>query len=231
MIGFFCNLIKSPFQIFFKPDRFARSHGAFGCLWGLIVSPFFIVWFIIYAVIVLIDRVIVGVANGIFGAHILTALDRSSYYTTHSVADMGPELQALAAKGLSKTRKWELFSGLDMAMAARRIWKEANPKFPKGSWHYRVANASDLMPLIPKLKKSAIAFTDSEVRILQQRLEEMRNATLSFSRFCALIREDAIAKRPRSMRPSRESRRDRQVSLAEIFLTEGEVEHLTQSAY
>jgi len=231
LIGFFYNLIKSPFQIFFKPDRFARSHGAFGCLWGLIVSPFFIVWFIIYAVIVLIDRMIVGVANGIFGAHILTALDRSSYYKTHSVADMGPELQALAAKGLSKTRKWELFSGLDMAMAARRIWKETNPKFPKGSWHYHVAEASDLMPLIPKLKKSAIAFTDSEVRILQQRLEEMHNATLSFSRFCALIREDAIAKRPRSMRPSRESRRDRQVSLAEIFLTECEVEHLTQSAY
>lgn len=226
-VGLLVNIILSPFQLFFKPDRFARSHGAFGCLWGLLVSPVFIVRLCLYGVIVLFDRIIVGIANGCCGTHLLTVIDRSSYYHIHSAADLGPELQALAAKGLSKTRKKELFRGLDMALAARNVWKEGDPEYLENSWHYQVVKASDLIPLVSELKNSHMECTDREIATLQRRLEETGNAILSFSRFCALIREDVISKRPRDKRPSRESRRDRQISLAEIFLTEDEVEHLS----
>jgi len=186
---------------------------------------------VVYAVVVLVDRIVVGICNGCCGTHLLYFIDRASYYHVHSAADFSPELQALASQGLSKTRKEELFRGLDMAVAARRVWKAAQPKFPEDSWHYRVVKAEDLMPLITRLKHSCLELSDSEVSLLSDRLEEMGSATLSFSRFCALIRQDVIAERPRELRPSRESRRGRQPSLAEIFLTEDEVVRLTSSAY
>jgi len=227
--GFFYSLIRSPFQLYFKPDRYARSHGAFGCLYGLVVSPFFMIWLIFRGITILCDRIIVGICNGCCGTHLLYAIDRTSYYSVHSAADLSPELQALAAQGLSRTRKEELFRGLDMAIAAREVWRAAEPKYPEEHWHYRVVSAHELIPLIPRLKASFLNLSDSEIKALSRRLGEMEGATLSFSRFCALIRQDAIAKRPRHLRPSRESRRGagREPSLAEIFLTEEEVERLS----
>jgi hypothetical protein len=230
-IGFLQNIIFSPFQIFFKPDRYARSHGAFGCLWGLLISPLFVVYMILRAVVVLVDRIVVGICNGCCGTHMLYFIDRTSYASIHSVVDLGPQLQTLASRGLSRTRKHELFLGLDMAITAREVWKAANPKFPAENWHYRVVKAADLIPLVPRLRNSVFELSDAELETLERRLGEMGNATLSFSRFCALLRQDVIAKRTRSMRPSRESMRGRQPSLAEIFLTEEEVEHLMTSTY
>lgn len=230
--GFLQSVFRSPFQVYFKPDRYARTHGAFGCLWGLLVSPLFVVWFCFYAFIVLFDRIGVGVMNGCFGTHMLYCIDRMSYYRVHSVVDVRPELQALAAQGLSRERKKELFRGLDMALQARMVWKAADPQFPDDSWHYRVVKAADLISVVPRLKGHALKLSDRELATVVGRLEEMGTATLSFSRFCALLRQDVIAKRPRSERPSRGSMRNyKQISLAEIFLTEDEAEHLTSNAY
>ena len=227
--GFIQNIFRAPFQLFFKPDRYSRSHGAFGCLYGLLASPFYIVWFFLYAIIILVDRIIVGICNRCCKAHMLYFIDRTSYYRVNSVADCGPELQALASKGLSRTRKKELFRGLDYAIDARRVWKAAGPTFPEDSWHYRTVKSSDLKPFIHRLKNSSLSLSDLEVSVLSQRLGDMGGTRLSFSRFCALLREDVIAKRPKDLRPSRGSRKDRQPSLAEIFLTEDEAEHLMGS--
>jgi hypothetical protein len=46
-------------------------------------------------------------------------------------------VKALAAKGVTRRRKEELFHGLDMVIDARRIWKQARPRHPEEHWHYR----------------------------------------------------------------------------------------------
>ena len=100
--GLFHSLLRAPIQLYAKPDKFARSHGCFGCLWGLLVSPFFILKYLIYGVIILIDRLVVGVANGCFGQNWLFAIDRASYYRVNSVANVDAELHQLASKGISR---------------------------------------------------------------------------------------------------------------------------------
>lgn len=158
----------------------------------------------------------------------LYCIDRMSYYRVHSVVDLSPQLQTLAEQGLSRTRKKELFNGLDLAIAARVVWMSAGPQYPEESWHYKVADASGLIHVVPRLQKSRFKLTDAEVATLTRRLEEMGNSTLSFSRFCALLREDVLAKRPEdiSTRSPRMGKQQKRLSLAEVFLTEDEEEHL-----
>ena len=228
-IGFFCNIVRSPCQLYAKPDRFARSHGAFGCLWGLFVSPFYVLKYILHGLVILLDRIIVGVSNGCYGTNRLTLFDHKSYYRVNSVADVDVELQLLAARGMSKSRKNELFRGLDMAVAARNVFDAANPTFPKEHWHYDVAKAEDLKMLVPQLQNSYLRLSDSECMALSKMLEQMGCGTLSFSRFCIFIRR-AIAGRPNDFAKLR-ARQSRRPSLAEIFLTEDEVEHLTGQGF
>jgi len=227
--GFFHNVLRSPIQLFAKPDKFARSHGAFGCLWGLIVSPFFILKYILHGVIVLIDRLVIGVSNGCFGTRYLYFCDPGSYYRVHSVAEVDTELHERASKGLSKTRKKELFRGLDMAVSALRCFEAADPRFPKGLWHYRVAKAADLKPLVSSLQNSYIDLSETEVASLAQMLENMGDETLSFSKFCFLIREVIARRAPTdSAHSPRDGMKERPASLAEIFLTEEEARHLSE---
>lgn len=224
-IGFFCNVLKSPFQLYTKADRFARSHGAFGCLWGLVTSPFFIIKYILKGLIILFDSITVGICNGCFGTNKLSLVRPGTYFEVHSVADKNIELQMLAMRGMSNARKQELFRGLDMAVAARKVFDEANPKFPD-HWHYYVAEASDLKVLVPQLQDSYLKLSDSECAALSQMLGQLGDEILSFSMFCVLIRRATLS-RPNKYAKLR-ARKSRRPSLAEIFLTEDEVEQLTE---
>ena len=231
--GFFHSVLRSPFQLFAKPDKFARSHGAFGCLWGLIVSPFFIVKYLVHGLLILIDRLVIGVSNGCFGTSYLYFCDPGSYYRVHSVADVDTELHALASKGVSKRRKKQLFHGLDIAVSALRCFEAADPRFPKDLWHYRVAKVQNLKPLIASLQNSYLKLSKPECASLQQMLEDVGEESLSFSKFCFLIRE-ILACRPgevESARSIREGMKERPASLAEIFLTKEEAERLAEKIH
>jgi UDP:flavonoid glycosyltransferase YjiC (YdhE family) len=247
--GLFHNILRSPLQIFSKPDKFARSHGAFGCLWGLLVSAFFVIKYCLHGVLILIDRIVIGISNGYFHTHYLYFCDPASYYRVHSVAtaDVFAEVNALAAKGMTRSRKTELFLGLDMAITARRIWKQARPQYPEEHWHYKVAKAGDLKELVPCLQStfkdncstivdySNLKLSVDETLLLAQGLEEMgEDTTLSFSMFCVMLRQ-TIASRPTecpNVPPSEHDLRTTRIqtrppSLAEMFLTEDEDEQLS----
>jgi hypothetical protein len=246
--GLFHSILRSPLQIFFKPDKFARSHGAFGCLWGLLVSAFFVIKYCFHGVLIFIDRIAVGISNGYFHTHYLYFCDPASYYRVHSVAtnEVFSEVNALAAKGMTRSRKKELFRGLDMAITARRLWKQARPRYPEEHWHFQVAKASDLRKLVPCLRStcndscsvttdySSLKLSAQEALLLAQGLDEMGECTtLNFSVFCAMLRQ-AIASRPTecsNVTPTKQelltnTSRTRIPSLAEIFLTEDEEKQL-----
>ena len=242
--GLFHNVLRSPLQIFAKPDKYARSHGAFGCLWGLLVSGFFVIKYCIHGVLVFIDRIVIGVSNGCFHTRYLYFCDPASYYRVHSVAsaDVFAEVHALAAKGMTRSRKNELFHGLDMAITALRIWKQARPRYPREHWHFQVVKAGDLRELVPCLQDSNNDYNRSmyypnfklstaEVLLLVQGLQEMGDeTTLSFSMFCSMLRQ-TLARRfteeLNTLSSELDSEVQRKPSMAEIFLTTYEVEQLS----
>lgn len=59
--------LSAPFQLYFKPDRFARSGGAFGCLFGIVVGALAVVWCTLYGTILFLDYGCLAITNGCFG--------------------------------------------------------------------------------------------------------------------------------------------------------------------
>lgn len=173
----------------------------------------------------------VGIANGCCKKNYLTTIDLASHYTVHSAGDVMPEVNALATKGLSKSRKKDLVHGLELAIAVRRVFNEANPRFPPDHWHYAVANAADLKALVSSgaFQHTKLSLSADEQLAVSRELERMGDATLSFSMFCVTVRcVIRLRSAERMSVQSRRQRQTRQPSLAELFLSDDEMERLTQ---
>ena len=192
--GFFYFIITSPFQIYTRPDQWAHSHGAFGCLFGLVISPIYFALCIVYAAIMLFDRIVIGVSNGCFGTHYLYFCDPFSYYRVNSVSNVENEVVARQAQGMSNARKKELLYGLKLAVEARRLFNKANPHYPKEQWSYRVVRARNLIFCI-RPSQGSINLSKQEAASLCQTLERAGDTELSFSMFCFLLHQ-SIGNRP-----------------------------------
>jgi len=62
-IGAFMNILDALVTVFAVPDKWARRHGAFGCLFGLLWFPFKMVSLVLYACLYLLDALLVGCNN------------------------------------------------------------------------------------------------------------------------------------------------------------------------
>ena len=67
IFGVTAESINALLQIYYISDYYARISGAFGCLAGLVASAFYIVWHLLLAILIFLDRFAVGITNGIFG--------------------------------------------------------------------------------------------------------------------------------------------------------------------
>jgi len=196
--GLIYNSLRSPWQLFSKSDKYARRYGNIGCLVGLIISPLYVIAYILHAIVIFVDRIGVGISNGCFGTSYLYWMDRSARYRVHSVAHASSraELNVVVAQRISPTRQKELLHGLELALAARRIFDKARPDFQKEHWHYRVASARKLKSVIKATSSGYVDLSPKEVSILQQELEGAGDAPLSFSKFCLILHETVLAHRP-----------------------------------
>jgi hypothetical protein len=57
--GFLREVFRGLFEIYIKSDKFARSHGAFGCIFGLVLAPFYVLYDLLRGLLVFLDRVLV----------------------------------------------------------------------------------------------------------------------------------------------------------------------------
>jgi UDP:flavonoid glycosyltransferase YjiC (YdhE family) len=73
-------LLKSIYQIYHVPDKYARSHGYIGFIYGTLVSPVSFCYAILRTIFRFIDRVGVAVANGVFGKQWLYFINSSAIY-------------------------------------------------------------------------------------------------------------------------------------------------------
>jgi hypothetical protein len=110
--GFFTGL----FQPYFVSDKWARSRGAFGCLFGLVVSVFSIVKEFLLAILIFFDRFMVGCANGLFKQDFDYVINPSWKAFVHNTKVIESELDKYVAEGVTKARSLQLLEALDMAV-------------------------------------------------------------------------------------------------------------------
>jgi sterol 3beta-glucosyltransferase len=208
--GCLYNIIRAPFQVFFRSDSWARSHGAFGCLFGLIASGVFMVWYILYAFVVFCDRIALGYSNCLLGTDYLYCFDRNGRYRVHSVANNEHGRHVLLERGMNKSsrREKKILRALEYAIALRDIFDKAKPRHPSEHWHYLVVRPGALANSIQPFKLEVFAdaltpfkteweLSQSEVDALRRVLKhaEESNRQISFSLFCDMFHQ-VLASRP-----------------------------------
>ena len=142
--GFFRGVFSATLQFFYQSDRFARSGGALGCLFGLVISAFFIIAEAIKAVLVFFDRLAVGVSNGLFGKDYDYLIDPSwkAQVFKHSIIEA--EVEQHMRQGIPKARRRELLKAFDFVVNARLLFDSTNPRLPSDHKHFKVAKVTKL---------------------------------------------------------------------------------------
>lgn len=144
-VGCFCGLVLAPFQFYRVSDRFARNYGAFGCLFGVVVSVFYIVYDVVIAVMIFFDRLIIAFTNGLFGKQYEAVLDFRRHTRVHDTPKVVSEKDTYLKNGITKARRHELQRALLIVAKARSIFEECNPHFPRHHKHYNVVTLPRLL--------------------------------------------------------------------------------------
>ena len=179
-------LVRTLYQFYHVPDKFARSHGLVGCIFGIIVSPLYFckgVWKLTFNHI---DRLGVTIANGIFDKQWLYFINRSAI--SHVYRDVSK---------LSETRNLVsdesvhfIKEARQIAIDARSMFVACKPKFMNGHWHYREVKTKELRS---RLKNTGgnLNLSEQEFKVLVERLAwaSMQIDSMSYNRFCLFIGE------------------------------------------
>lgn len=189
----FRKIIQSVFQLYVRPDMLARSHGAFGCLCGLILFPFYLVGYILKAFVIHVDRLGTGVANGCFNQDKLFVCDPSVQARVYSTSAEIDDILQFTRPG--EKRVFDIDRAMHLALAANKLFKECDPCFPEGHWHWKVTKTKKLKEVVGRVSgQSNLCLSDTEYATLLRRFDQCDLEDISFSRFCLYIAEAVHAR-------------------------------------
>jgi hypothetical protein len=200
-------MVNGLFEFYQRPDKLARSHGAFGCLLGLVMAPFSALCFLFYGVFVFCDQCLLGIANGCFGEGRLYCFDRNIEYNIYSPQPIECELQSLPRPVGPRHLKLRL--ALQLATTARDVFDDCQPKFPQGTWHFKVASAAIILAKLEESSGDTIfemQLRSGEKESLMAFLQKEGTNDISFSRFCLFIGAAVSARLNGEVNPARHHR-------------------------
>jgi len=223
-LDFFIILFRAPFQIFKRPDKYARSYGVVGCLFGFIVSPFHVIWRILNAFYYSVDRLLTGFYNSCKPTkrrlNVLPGLDKQKLYYTEA---METELKMKAAEQCPKSRKMALRNAFKTVLIARELFNQSSPNHPQGHYHYKLAKCSYLLNRVKSLPDDFLPL--STVNGVTVSLKSASDTKITFSEFCLMIYKAAEANahtsfRVKSNRLQSVLIKEQLPSMAQLYLTD-----------
>ncbi|KAL3904383.1 MAG: hypothetical protein SGILL_010093 [Bacillariaceae sp.] len=187
------KLFQALFQMWIRPDKLARIHGAGGCICGLILFPFYMIGYALKSIVIFFDRFATGIANGCCQKDVLFVLDPSVqarvYGSTSEIDDI------LQFERPSDKRVFDINRAMQLALAANTLFKDCDPCFPEGSWHFKFAKTDAVRERVKRVTGQAhLGLSDTEYRTLLARVEKYDDENISFSRFCLFIAEAVHAR-------------------------------------
>jgi hypothetical protein len=166
------RISKGLFQLYMQPDRFARSFGAFGCLFGLVIFGFYTVRDFLLGILVFFDRIFVGIANGCCCRDIEYTLDSSWKTNVKDHNIVTDEVESFIRMGIPKARRNELLSALDLVVSARMIFETAHPDRPSKRRHFVVVSLPRLVERFLENKNlKRLNLTQVQAKIVVRRLK------------------------------------------------------------
>jgi hypothetical protein len=190
--GFLREVFRGLLEVYIKSDTFARSHGAFGCIFGVIAAPFYALLDLFRGFVIFLDRVMVGISNGCFKTDRIFVIDpmvRANVYQT--TANLNELLNYDSPK---ESRRDQLKYALRLANNASHLFVLCKPQFPKGHWHWLEVDRKVLKAVVIRHGRDRLSLNDDEHDILIHYLDSCDLVRISFSRFCLFLGE-AVKKR------------------------------------
>jgi uncharacterized membrane protein len=184
-IGFFIELFRAMFELYLRSDQYARNYGSLGCLVGLIIAPFYMLYDIFRGLVILTDRIMVGIANGYFKKDKLYIIDTLLRANIHDTISDINELRDYDVS--SGCRLDQLEFATHLANNASYVFYLCKPTFPPNHWHWVDVDRHDLLTSVKRHGKSWLSLTDDEHEKLITVLAGCSLPRLSFSRFCMAI--------------------------------------------
>jgi hypothetical protein len=169
--GLIVGAISSLLEFFYTADRFARSAGAFGCVFGLVISIYYVLLGIVTAVVVFFDRIALGISNGFFGTDYDYIFDPSWKALVYKTPLAAAEKDKYIHEGITRARKNELNKAMDLVVAAREVFQSARPTYPKRHRNFVVVSLSELILKVKAQSKTRLALKERECAAVIDRLE------------------------------------------------------------
>jgi len=185
--GLFFITLLSPCQLFLRPDKGARKSGAIGCLAGLMLAPFYIMWSFLMAEIYFIDRVCTGCHNQLRKSRKLNVIRfaRGRQLFVRNRKQIHVEVKAFRAEGMSKLRHYQIEHILKMARKASDVFKSCHPIYPAEHFHYKVVPTDELQARLVYI--DGYFLEENTVRKVKAALSRYKPKSISFSQFCMII--------------------------------------------
>jgi hypothetical protein len=184
--GFWRHIGLAIIQPFFKSDSWARSYGALGCICGLILSPFYLVWQIIRSLIVFADRFVTGFYNGCCGKSYLYVLDWRRDDKINEKGYIRAQLDENIAHGFTEQRKKQVFRATAVVTNAKILFDKSNPFFPHRRVDFKVAKASNILSVISE-EMGKLSITNEESIAILDKLKRLGDRPLCFSQLILII--------------------------------------------
>jgi len=174
IVGLITGTINAVYQVFVQSDRFARSSGAFGCIFGFAISVFFVLAELFKAILVFFDRLLVAVTNGIFGKNYDYVLDRSWKAKVFKHRLIEAEVETYMRQGIPKARRRDLLKAFDFVAHARMVFDSAKPQNPKSHSHFKVASLTKLQAALMEPKNLIkLKMTSREAKRVKEQLASL----------------------------------------------------------
>lgn len=207
------RLLFSFYIIYHIPDKFARNHGLFGCLFGLVAWPFYFVHSLYRMMVIFVDRLGITIANNLFGKQWLYAIDTTAiakvYRDMSSLSETGEKISGISALYVRAARQ--------IASSANDVFNDCKPSYPGDHWNYRLVKTETLMARVHSRGKSKLSMSDEEFHTLEERLKwaKMRGLdSVSLNRFCLFIGEAMKKRFVHGERDNTDANRDSRDSIA-----------------
>jgi hypothetical protein len=169
--GLIVGALSSLLEFFYTADRFARSAGAFGCVFGLVISIYFVVMGVVKAVVVFFDRIALGISNGLLGTDYDYIFDPTWKARVYNTPLAEAEKDRFIKEGITRARKNELNKAMDLVVAAREVFQCAHPTYPKNHRHFVVVSLSELIVQVKAQIKTRLTLKERECSAVIDRLE------------------------------------------------------------
>eukprot|EP00529_Nitzschia_sp_RCC80_P017449 CAMPEP_0113453550 /NCGR_PEP_ID=MMETSP0014_2-20120614/7412_1 /TAXON_ID=2857 /ORGANISM="Nitzschia sp." /LENGTH=834 /DNA_ID=CAMNT_0000344941 /DNA_START=35 /DNA_END=2539 /DNA_ORIENTATION=- /assembly_acc=CAM_ASM_000159 len=184
--GFWRHLGIAIIEPCFRSDTMARAYGALGCLWGLLISPFYIVWQVLRSFIVFMDRFFTGTCNGCCGKSYLYVMDWRRDDKIHEKGFVRAQVQQCISQGFSDVRKKQVFRALAVVTNCKIVFAKSEPHFLEQRVDYKVAKASNILSTLSELT-GTLQMTKEETVKVSEKLKRLGDQLISFSQFLLII--------------------------------------------